>query len=131
MLAYVEEMARSGGQLSLVQNSAACGGALYKRAGQARDDRVGEPFVSHALADVRNMISELFCEIVHALNRCIRVETEGFGKLAPVVGPDVAQTVFVADLHGQLDTVDIDVAVKKHARNIVKRRETNAGSGLR
>jgi hypothetical protein len=31
------------GQLSLVQNSAACGGALYKRAGQARDDRVGEP----------------------------------------------------------------------------------------
>ena len=90
------------GGLSRVQNSAAGGGTLYKRVGEPRNDGMGEAFFGHAASDVGNMVSELSCEFIHALNHGIGIDGRLFAQSAPVISPEIAQ-VFAAELDGKRD----------------------------
>jgi hypothetical protein len=67
------------GWLSRAQKSAAGGGTLYKRAGEPRNDGMGEAFFGHAALDVGNMVGELFCEFIYALNNGIGIDVQLFG----------------------------------------------------
>ena len=67
------------GRLSRVQNSAAGGGTLYKSVGEPRNEGMGEAFFSHTALGVGNMVSELFCEFIYALNHGIGMDMQLFG----------------------------------------------------
>jgi hypothetical protein len=63
-------------RLWALQDFPARGGARRERVGEPRNDRMGEPFFGHAASDVRNMISELSCEFIHALNHGIGINVQ-------------------------------------------------------
>jgi hypothetical protein len=67
------------GWLSRVQKSAAGGGTLYKRVGEPRNAGMGEAFFGHAALDVGNMVGELFCDLIYALNNGIGIDMQLFG----------------------------------------------------
>ena len=46
---------------------------------------MSEPFLGHAASDVRNMVGELSCEIIHALNRGIGIDVQLLGQPVPVM----------------------------------------------
>jgi hypothetical protein len=87
---------------------------------------MGEAFFAPAASDVGNMVSELSCEFIHALNHGIGLTCRLFAQPAPVISPEIAQ-VFAAELHGKRDAFDVHIRIGKDARHVIERRETDAG----
>src|SRR5260370_2202887 len=98
------------GRLTRVQNSAEGGGSLYKRVGEPLNDGMGEAFFGHAVLDVGNMVGELLCEFIDALNHGIGIDVQLLGQLE--MKPDIAQAIFATELHGKFDTFDVNVRVR-------------------
>src|ERR1700687_5036666 len=69
-------------RLRRAQDGAARGCARCERVSEPRDDRMSEPFLGHAASDVGNMVCEMSCEIIHALNRGIWIDVQFLGQPA-------------------------------------------------
>src|SRR5438445_7022033 len=63
---------------------------------QLRDDWMSEPFFGHPASDVGNVVGQLSCEFIGALNHRVGINAKLFGQPAPVVQPDITQAVFTA-----------------------------------
>jgi hypothetical protein len=95
----------------------------------AGDDRMRKSPIGHAASDVGNMVGELTCEIIHALNHRVGIDAQLFGQPTPVIKPDISQAVFTAELHGKLDALDVDFRVGKDARHVIQGCETGTAFG--
>ena len=72
-------------RLWALQDFTARDGARRERVGEPRNDRMGEPFFGHAASDVGNMISELSCEFIHALDHGVGIDVQLFRQPVPVI----------------------------------------------
>jgi hypothetical protein len=78
-----------------------------------------KPFLGHAALDPRNSVPDLPCHIVDSSDKFVRIHFQLFGLSAPVADLDIAEAVFPAEFHGQLDALKIDLAVREYTRQIV------------
>ncbi len=84
-------------------------GSFRKLICQAGDDGMIYPLPSHSAANPWNMIGKLASKITYALNESIGINVQLSREFAPMMNPDISQTVFAAELHRQFDALDVDV----------------------
>jgi hypothetical protein len=87
---------------------------------QAWDQRVVNPFFPHAPSDVGSMIGQLRRKLIHALNQLVRIKANLLSHLSPLTSVNVAKAVFVANLHGEFDTLDVYLRIRENAREVVE-----------
>jgi hypothetical protein len=63
-------------ELGVPEDFRAPGSARRERVGDPCNERMGEAFFGHAASDVGNMVSELPCEFIHALNHGIGIDVQ-------------------------------------------------------
>src|ERR1700732_235640 len=68
-------------------------------------------------------------QFVDTMNELIGVHAQFFGLSAPEANLDVSETVFTAEFHGKLDTLDVDPGVGEDTGQIVQGRQTNPAAG--
>jgi hypothetical protein len=81
---------------------------------------VVNPFFPHAPSDVGSMIGQLRRKLIHALNQLVRIKANLLSHLSPLTSVNVAKAVFVANLHGEFDTLDVYLRIRENAREVVE-----------
>jgi hypothetical protein len=81
------------------QNLPACLRTCGEPCGQPANERVSEPFFGHTALNVRDVVRQLFRQIVHSTNERVGINSQLFGLSAPVTELDIAETVFAPELH--------------------------------
>jgi len=111
------------------QEFPACRRARDEPASQPVNEGMCKPFFGHATLDFGNMVGQLHRQFVDTMNELVGIHAKFFGLSAPVANLDVSETVFTAELHGKLDTLDVDPGVGEDTGQIVQGRQTNSAAG--
>jgi len=114
---------------SSAQEFPTCRRARGEPASQPVNEGMRKPFFGHAALDLGNMVGQLHRQFVDTMNELIGVHAQFFGLSAPVANLDVSETVFTAEFHGKLDTLDVDPGVGEDTGQIVQGRQTNPAAG--
>jgi hypothetical protein len=87
--------------------------------GQPTNERVSEPFFGHTARNVRDVVRQLCRQTGRSMNERVGINSQLFGLSAPVTELDIAETEFATELHGKLDTLNVDLGIREDAGQIV------------
>jgi hypothetical protein len=76
-------------------------------------------FFRNSSLDICYMVGHLSRKVGHARDERFGIKTQFLGCALPVTTADVTKAIFIAELHGEFDSLKVDVVIRENTRNVV------------